>query len=75
MSRKKPGAKVGYMAFDVFYVDGSQTSNRRMPKDDISTIERDASIRNFFEAEDQEIENRSGRKRAAIKSIEPSRMR
>lgn len=75
MSRKKPTGKAEYSAFDVFYVDGSQTSNRRMPKSDISQLERDASIRSFFEAEDQAIENRSGRKRSAIKAIELSRGR
>lgn len=75
MSRKKPGTKTDYAAFDVFYVDGSQTSNRRMPKSDISPIDRGMSIRNFFEAEDQTIEKRSGRKRAAIKAVEPSRGR
>jgi len=72
MARKKPTAKVEYTAFNVFYEDGSQTSNRRMPKSDISPFDRDASIRVFFEAEDTAIETRSGRKRSAIKLIEKS---
>ena len=75
MSRTKPIGKVEYVAFDVFYEDGSQTSNRRMPKGDISPLDRDATIRLFFETEDRSIEERSGRKRAAIKSFELSRLR
>jgi hypothetical protein len=74
MARKKPSGRSEHSAFNVFYADGSQTSNRRIPKAQISPIDRDESIRLFFEAEDRAIETRSGRKRAPIKSIEPSRI-
>ncbi len=75
MGRKKPGAKLEFVAYDVTYEDGSQTSNRRIPAGEISQFEADDSVRAFFEAQDTDIAEKGGRKRGAIKSFEVRRNR
>jgi hypothetical protein len=67
---RKPTAKVEVLTFNVMYEDGTQLSNRRIPGAAINQFDRDNSIRAFFEAQDAEIAERSGRPRGPIKDIE-----
>jgi hypothetical protein len=69
---RKPGSKNEYVLFDVFYDDGSQRSNRRVPKDVLGGIDGDAPAREIIEAQDREIAERSGRPMAAIKEVRRS---
>lgn len=69
MSRRKPTAKAEFVMFDVLYEDGTLTSNRRVPSEALQTYEGDAPAKGVIEAQDQEIEERSGRSRGPIKSI------
>ena len=71
MARKKPTAKSEFLFFDVHYEDGSQTSNRKIPGEAVGPFDRDDTIRAILEAQDREIEERSGRRRAPIKTIAP----
>ena len=73
MARKKFAAKrPAFTAFNVTYEDGSMTSNRRVPNDlldqsfgdDIQDLARTA-----IEDQDNEIAQRSGQRRAKIKTI------
>ena len=73
MARKKSkGKAVGYVMFNVAYEDGTMTSNRRVAKelldqsfgDDLKDLARTA-----IEDQDNEIAQRSGERRAKIKSI------
>lgn len=75
MSRKKPTSRVEQVAFNVIYEDGSQTSNRRVPGDLVGGLDGEAPIMAFFEAQDREIAERSGRARPPIKSIERVKVR
>ena len=69
---RKPTAKVEVLTFHVIYEDGTQLSNRRMPGASVNSFDSDNSIREFFEAQDREIAERSGRSRGAIKSVVPA---
>jgi hypothetical protein len=69
---RKPGAKIDYVLFDVVYEDGTQRSNRRVPKDVLGGLDGDEPARAIIEAQDREIAERSGRPIAPIKSIRRS---
>lgn len=73
MARKKTkGKAAGFTVFDVAYGDGTMTSNRRVANelldqsfgDDLQDLARTA-----IEDQDNEIAQRSGERRAKIKSI------
>ena len=70
MGGKKQKAKADFVLFDVLYEDGKRTSNRKVPSDLLGGLEGDEPARTIIEAQDREIQERSGRDRAPIKSIE-----
>jgi hypothetical protein len=70
MARKKPNPKAEFILFNVFYEDGSQTSNRKVPSELLGGLEGDDPALGALEAQDREIEERSGSPRGPIKSIE-----
>ena len=73
MARKKTKRKgAAFMAFNVTYEDGMVTSNRRVPNDllDQSFGESVQDLaRTAIEDQDNEIAQRSGHRRARIKTI------
>ena len=73
MARKKPKGKSGaFTVFNVDYEDGMVTSNRRVLNDllDQSFGESFQDLaRTAIEDQDNEIAQRSGQRRAKIKSI------
>jgi hypothetical protein len=69
MSRKKPTAKAQFVLFNVFYEDGTQTSNRKVPADILGGLDGDEPARTIIEEQDREIGERSGRPRGAIKTL------
>lgn len=75
MARKKPTGKIEFVLFNVLYEDGSQTSNRKVPATELGGLEGDEPARGILEAQDREIEERSGRPRPRIKSVERSSTR
>lgn len=70
MSRKKPTQKAEFVLFNVTYEDGSVTSNRKVPGDQLGGLDGDAPAREIIEEQDREIAERSGKPRGPIKSIE-----
>ena len=67
---KKPGTnKSEFVFFDVVYEDGTQRSNRRVPADLLSGLEKDEPARGFIIEQDREIAARSGMAPLAIKSV------
>ena len=68
---KKPGTnpKGEFVFFDVVYEDGSQRSNRRVPAELLSGLEKDEPARGFIIEQDREIAEKSGRAPLAIKTI------
>jgi hypothetical protein len=69
---KKPGTnpKGEFAFFDVFYEDGSQRSNRRVPTSLLGGLEDDdkAALGHLIE-QDRDIAEKSGRAPLQIKSI------
>ncbi len=61
--------KAEFILFDVHYEDGTRTSNRKVPGSVLGGIEGDAPAQAIIESQDQEIAERSGRARPAIKFI------
>jgi hypothetical protein len=58
-----------FVSFDVTYVDGSRTSNRRVPYTELSGLDGDEPALQFIAAQDREISAASGRPRPDIKSV------
>ena len=69
MARGKPTARVEYVSFDIHYEDGSRASNRKIAALEVSGLEGDGPAQAYFEAQDKEIENRSGRAKPKITKV------
>lgn len=69
---RKPTTKSEFVLFDVFYEDGSQRSNRRVPKEILGGLDGDEPARAALEAQDREIAERSGHPMAPIKAVRRS---
>ena len=61
--------ETSFIAFDVTSVDGTQTSNRRVPATALTGLEGDAAAQPIIEQQDREIGQASGRPRPAIRSL------
>ncbi len=57
------------MLFDVFYEDGSQASNRRVPMEVLGGLDGDEPARDVIAAQDEEIAQKSGRPQRSILSL------
>jgi hypothetical protein len=66
---RKPGLNSEFVMFDVVYEDGTQRSNRRVPRALIGGIEGDKPAHGFLIEQDRDIAAKSGRPPAKIKSI------
>ena len=71
---RKPGTRSAaeFVLFDVFYEDGSQRSNRRVPNSLLTGIEGDDAAIHFIAEQDQGIAMKSGLPAVAIKSVRRS---
>jgi len=58
-----------FVLFDVTYVDGSRSSNRKVLSSALESFEGEAAAASVIEAQDREIASASGRARSDIKSI------
>ena len=69
---KKPGTnpKGEFAFFNVFYEDGSQRSNRRVPAELLGGLDGDEPARGFIMEQDREIAEKSGRPPLEIKDLE-----
>jgi hypothetical protein len=61
--------ETSFVAFDVTYVDGTRSSNRRVPATALTGLDGDAAAQPIIEAQDQEIGQASGKPRPAIRSL------
>ena len=69
---RKPATRVEFVLFDVFYEDGSQRSNRRVPSNILGGLDGDAPARAVIEEQDRLIAEKSGKPAVAVKSIRRS---
>jgi hypothetical protein len=66
---RKPTARTEYVMFNVYYEDGSQRSNRRVPADLLGGIDGDEPARAVIESQDREISEKSGMPPLVIKRV------
>ena len=66
---RKPGLNSEFVMFDVIYEDGTQRSNRKVPRALIGGIDGDKPAHGFLIEQDREIAEKSGRPLAKIQSI------
>jgi hypothetical protein len=71
---RKPGTRSAAesVLFDVFYEDGSQRSNRRVPSSVLTGTESDDAATRFIAQQDQVIATKSGVPALSIKSVRRS---
>lgn len=69
---RKPATKSEFVLFDVIYDDGTQRSNRRVPREILDGLDGDEPARAVLETQDREIAERSGRPMARIKTVRRS---
>jgi hypothetical protein len=65
----KRRSESSFVLFDVTYVDGSRSSNRKVLSSVLDGFEGEAAATAVIEAQDREIASASGRSRSDIKSI------
>jgi hypothetical protein len=63
-----------FVLFDVTYVDGTVTSNRKVLSSVLRGLDGDEAARAVIEAQDREIGLASGRPRGEIKSVARTRV-
>jgi hypothetical protein len=69
---RKPGLNSEFVMFDVFYEDGTQRSNRKVPRALLGGLDGDKPAHGFLIEQDREIAEKSGRPPIQIKNIERS---
>jgi hypothetical protein len=66
---RKPGLNSEFVMFDVVYEDGSQRSNRKVPRALTGGLDGDKPAHEFLIEQDRDIAEKSGRPPLKIKSI------
>jgi hypothetical protein len=69
---KKPGKNSEFVMFDVIYEDGSQRSNRRVPRELLDGLDGDNPALGFLIEQDRDIAEKSGRSPLKITQISRS---
>ena len=69
---RKPGLNSEFVMFDVIYEDGTQRSNRRVPRELLGGLDGDKPAYGFLIEQDRDIAEKSGRPLAKIQSISRS---
>ena len=70
MARKKSKPlESAFVLFDVYYEDGSRSSNRRVPSSVLGGLDGDEPARQAIEEQDEIIAEKAGRPRLPIKRL------
>jgi hypothetical protein len=69
---RKPGLNSEFVMFDVVYEDGTQRSNRKVPRALTGGIDGDQPAHGFLIEQDRDIAEKSGRAPLKIKNISRS---
>ena len=69
---RKPATRAEFALFDVYYEDGSQRSNRRVPSAILGGLDGDAPARAVIKEQDRLIAEKSGNPVLVVKSIRRS---
>jgi hypothetical protein len=66
---RKPGLNSEFVMFDVVYEDGTQRSNRKVPRTLTGGLDGDKPAHGFLIEQDRDIAEKSGRPPGKIKTI------
>jgi hypothetical protein len=66
---RKPGQNSEFVLFDIVYEDGTQRSNRKVPRELLGGLDGDAPARTFIMDQDREISEKSGIAPSPIKNM------
>ena len=66
---RKPGLNSEFVMFDVIYEDGTQRSNRKVPRTLLGGLDGDKPAHGFLIEQDREIAEKSGQPPLEITSI------
>ena len=69
---RKPTARSEFVMFDVFYVDGSQRSNRKVDSSLLGGLDGDEPAKAAIEEQDRVISEKSGMPPLEIKTLKRS---
>jgi hypothetical protein len=69
---KKPSPRAEFVLFDVFYEDGTQRSNRKVPSELLGGLDGDKPALGFIIEQDREIADKSGMPPREIKTVRRS---
>jgi len=69
---RKPTARSEFVMFDVFYVDGSQRSNRKVDASLLGGLDGDEPAKAAIEEQDRAISEKSGMPPLEIKTLKRS---
>jgi hypothetical protein len=69
---KKHGLKSEFVMFDVVYEDGTQRSNRKVPRTLLGGLDGDSPALDFIMEQDREIAEKRGFPPAPIKTLHRS---
>jgi hypothetical protein len=58
-----------YTLFDVVYEDGTRTSNRKIPADELIGEDQEGAAKAFIEAQDRKIAEASGKPRGVVQAV------
>jgi hypothetical protein len=67
--REKVQSGGEFVLFDVFYEDGTRSSNRKVPSAQLGGLDGDMYAKPYIEAQDRKIAEMSGRPRGPIKVV------
>jgi len=68
----KRRADTKFVSFDVFYEDGTRSSNRKVPSEILGGLDGDEPARAAIEAQDRKIAEASGKPARAIAAVKRS---
>jgi hypothetical protein len=66
---RKPGQNSEFVMFDVIYEDGTQRSNRKVPRELTGGVDGDKPAHGFLMEQDRDIAEKSGMPRGKIANI------
>ena len=76
MARRKKVQQLGeFVLFDVLYEDGTRSSNRKVPRSELGSLDGDRPAKPYIETQDRKIATVSGKPRGPIKSVSRSPIR
>lgn len=69
MGKKKIRGAENFVLFDIVYEDGTKSSRRRIPAEQVGGLDGDKAVAALIEEQDRAIAEKSGVPRAPVKSF------